>query len=301
MCLNPLYIKKQHTYVPCNKCVECAIQYSNVWSYRCMLESTLHKDNCFITLTYNEDNLPVGASLKKRDFQLFMKRLRKYLSRFAIKIRFFACGEYGKKHNRPHYHAIIFGWQPADLIYYKTDKKGEKLYLSDTLAKIWDKGFISVGSLSLTTCKYCAKYMTKALDFNKGVEKPFTLMSNKPGIGLNAVNWQDVLATDKIYFNGHYIITPRYYLEHIRKMFFNGENIYNDIKINRKDKFLTLFDEVLQKIYQDDSLYQWYLSNMTAVDTLIDIEELALEERRKRYKKIFGKNLDKNFRLVYYH
>lgn len=47
--------------------------------------------------------------LRKRDLQLFFKRLRKNLSKFSdAKIRYFAMGEYGPVHFRPHYHFLLF-------------------------------------------------------------------------------------------------------------------------------------------------------------------------------------------------
>ena len=81
--------------IPCGKCVGCLLDRSRDWATRCMLEAKDHEHNCFITLTYNDDHLPdkremindltgeISESpfrtLQKRDFQLFMKRLRKQL------------------------------------------------------------------------------------------------------------------------------------------------------------------------------------------------------------------------------
>lgn len=106
--------------IPCGNCIGCRLERSRQWAIRCLHESSLYDDNCFITLTYNEENLPYGESLNKRDFQLFMKKLRKAIA--PKKIRFFACGEYGTNQDltnldtlgRPHFHAIIFNHDFAD-------------------------------------------------------------------------------------------------------------------------------------------------------------------------------------------
>ena len=82
-------------------------------------EAKLHKENCFITLTYNNNNLPKYKSLVKKELQDFFKRLRK---KYGEGIRYYACGEYGPKGKRPHYHAIIFGWKPKDLKYFKENE-----------------------------------------------------------------------------------------------------------------------------------------------------------------------------------
>lgn len=79
---------------PCGKCVECKEQYSTEWAFRCMLEASKHEQNCFITLTYNDANLP-KEGVCKRSAQLFMKRLRKSIE--PLKVRYFLCGEYGAK------------------------------------------------------------------------------------------------------------------------------------------------------------------------------------------------------------
>lgn len=60
--------------LPCGQCVGCRLERSRQWAVRCMNEAQMHKKNCFVTLTYKE----ASKSLRYRDFQLFMKRLRKF-------------------------------------------------------------------------------------------------------------------------------------------------------------------------------------------------------------------------------
>ena len=98
---------RESVKVPCRKCIGCLIDQARDVSVRAYQESLLYDNNCFITLTYDNEHLPADRSVSKREFQLFMKRLRKYFSN--IQIRFLACGEYGGKTNRPHYHALLFG------------------------------------------------------------------------------------------------------------------------------------------------------------------------------------------------
>ena len=79
--------------VPCGQCCGCRLERSRQWAIRCTHEASLHENNCFITLTFNDDNLPSDKSLDVRHFQLFMKRLRK---QFGSNIRYYHCGEYGE-------------------------------------------------------------------------------------------------------------------------------------------------------------------------------------------------------------
>lgn len=172
-----------------------------------MHEAQLHQENCFITLTYNDEHLPKDQSLVYRDFQLFMKRLRKAhpghtvaglqgrrqrrhltneltpgqrsrqkskpkaayksKSQTPLGISFYMSGEYGGKTNRPHYHAILFGIDFHDRKYLKTTGAGEKLYTSDTLDNLWGLGFASVGNVTFESASYVARYVIKKMDGEK--------------------------------------------------------------------------------------------------------------------------------------
>lgn len=199
--------------VACGKCLECLKSRSIEWSYRIMAESTLHNENCCITLTYDDEHLP-QEGLKKPDIQKFIKRLRKHLE--PRKIRYFLCGEYGSKHLRPHYHLIIFGWTPPDLKFFKNSDRKNKVYVSEELCKLWPLGFHSVQELSIYNAKYCAKYLQKFNDASKddpfeGKPPAFISMSLKPGIGFGYRNID--MENDKFYFGGESIRVPRYFVK----------------------------------------------------------------------------------------
>ena len=87
---------------------------SREWAIRCVHEASLNDVNCFLTLTYDDDHVPAGLSLFYPDFQAFMKRLR---ARFSnVRVRFYMCGEYGDNFDRPHYHALLFGFDFLDKV-----------------------------------------------------------------------------------------------------------------------------------------------------------------------------------------
>ena len=106
-----LVFDKRHSHsgvkiqLPCGQCIGCRLERSRQWAIRCMHEKSLYSLSSFLTLTYDDDHLPPNGTLVKRDFQLFMKRLRWEM---GDGIRFFACGEYGDGNLRPHYHALLF-------------------------------------------------------------------------------------------------------------------------------------------------------------------------------------------------
>ena len=102
MCLNPIYLEKLETFVPCRQCTECKMARAKEWAVRLYSELKTTEKSCFITLTYSDEHNP--GILLKQDFQKFIKRLRK-----DYQLKYFACGEYGDLKLRPHFHAILSG------------------------------------------------------------------------------------------------------------------------------------------------------------------------------------------------
>lgn len=179
--------------VPCGKCASCRCDYSREWSNRMILELADHDKAIFLTLTYNNENLPFSdkgfPTLCKRDIQLFLKRLRKHFE--GSTIRYYIAGEYGSKTHRPHYHAIIYGIgidSFPDTYFRGTNDIGQAFYSSKTLESIWSNGFVLFSEVTWRTCNYVARYVLKKqqqIEDSDGVcVLPFNLSSRKPGIGM---------------------------------------------------------------------------------------------------------------------
>ena len=172
--LEARYGKGNVIALPCGSCLACRVNKSKEWAVRCVLEGLYYDENYFLTLTYDDDNLPSDLLLHRKDLQDFLKRLRHY-----CKIRYFGCGEYGTKNNRPHYHLILFGLHLDDL-----KPVGAGLYESETIKKCWPFGFHYLGSMSYASCAYVAGYATKK--FFKSIDKEHSewiCFSSHPGIG----------------------------------------------------------------------------------------------------------------------
>lgn len=144
--------------VACGSCLGCRLDRSRVWAIRIVHEAALYEDNCFLTLTYAPEHLPAYGSLCKEHFQQFMKRLRKRFP--GKKLRYYHCGEYGDKLDRPHYHACLFNLDFADKELFKQNE-GNLLFTSETLDEIWGKGSCTIGSLTFESAAYCARYVLK--------------------------------------------------------------------------------------------------------------------------------------------
>lgn len=222
--------------IPCNQCIGCRLERSRQWAMRCMHESQLHKESCFVTLTYNNENLPRSGSLDKRDFQLFIKRLRASLKK--KRIRYYHCGEYGETLGRPHYHACIFGYNPEDLQLIK-ENSGVRLYHSSSLEKLWGLGYVTVGNVTFESAAYVARYITKKITGAKaeshyqGRTPEYTTMSRRPGIGKPWLEQyqNDIYPKDFVTIREKKVKPPKYYdklYEH------RDPQGYLSIKVRRK-------------------------------------------------------------------
>lgn len=194
-CAKPFYLKQAMSMVACGKCNLCLARKRADWSFRIKQELKVADSAIFLTLTYNEESVPVNAAgeaeLCKRDVQLFLKRLRKYdnkmlqddatrkkvaytsTSKGIRPIRYYTVGEYGTKTDRPHYHSIMFNIQPETIT---------------ALEGIWSKGQILVGKVEEASIHYVTKYVINRHGNFGDRQKPFALISNRSGgIGNNYI------------------------------------------------------------------------------------------------------------------
>ena len=154
----------------CGQCMPCRINRKRLWTGRLLLESTLHRHSCFVTLTYDETHLPKDNSLSVPHYQQFIKRLRRVTNK---KIVYYIVGEYGDTTVRPHYHAIIFGkdWLEGSI------PIDEKMYTHPDLVKKWGNGMVSIAPVTMASICYTCGYVTKKMDD----PDTFNLMSRRPG------------------------------------------------------------------------------------------------------------------------
>lgn len=211
--------------LPCGQCTGCRLERSRQWATRCIHEARMHKENCFITLTYDEEHYV--PSLTYIHFQKFIRALRKkYRTRT---IRYYMAGEYGDLNGRPHFHACIFGLDFSDKKLLRKTPSGSLIYSSQILQEIWGKGYTSTGDVTFESAAYVARYILKkqtgknasnhyqsccpATGELTAIVPEFNRMSLKPGIGeLFYKKWMsDIYPTGTIIMNGSKQKPPRYY------------------------------------------------------------------------------------------
>lgn len=207
----------------CGQCIGCRLERSRQWATRCVHEASMWEDNCFITLTYDDENIPWDGSLNKTHFQKFMKRLRRKYEPKTI--RYFHCGEYGEQLKRPHYHALLFNHDFDDKELW-SQREGINTYRSSELEKLWPFGFSTVGQLTWETAAYCSRYVMKKMtgdnehyfvqlteEMEVELEPEYVTMSLKPAIGRTWYETykRDCYPSDFITHRGKKFRVPKYY------------------------------------------------------------------------------------------
>lgn len=272
--------------VACGRCVSCRLRKSAEWGSRIahevqILEEKYGLYSSFITLTYDEKNLPFAGSLVPEDMQKFVKKLREHLWRkFRRKIRYYYSGEYGSrcpKHEiadcpqcgsiqRPHYHAIILGFDFGYDKEYVGDREGLLVYRSEFLDKLWKKGFHEIGSATFESAAYCARYVMKKqlgpdyeghytrydpwTDAWYEVEPEFARMSRNPGIGKE---WfddyvDDVFPSDEMSIPGRGVGgKPAKYYDYLYEL--SCPDQFEEVKEKRREAMT----EVLEKRASGDA------------------------------------------------
>lgn len=238
------HITNKKQIIPCGHCIGCRLDYAREWANRGYLEAKYWKEiygekdqrSWFVTLTYDDEHLPRYKSeirgkeeetdlgtLRPRDLQLFIKRLRKNLKQDGI--RYMACGEYGEEGARPHYHIILFNCNLKPETFYKARLINNEIYWQNKeIEKAWIEekkereleetgeslGISCIGEANWNTINYTARYITKKINGKKSEEiyaqrkqeKEFMRVSRMGGIGRGYYEKYK----DKIYKNDSIIV-----------------------------------------------------------------------------------------------
>ncbi len=223
MCINPIKIinktTNEETLVKCGKCILCKRKKCRTWAIKLYHESQYYNKMCMITLTFRPKFLfrPMIKKLTKyhtyRKFDgskvkvkekyttmigphyitnvkktgwlvtLFIKKLRKELSKQNIFISYFAVGEHGTQNtHRAHWHILFFGIDKDSLgaVNIGISKKNKEIFWSPYIDEIWSYEDMKIGHHTISdvtprTIKYVANYTMKKLYNNNRKEYPVTM------------------------------------------------------------------------------------------------------------------------------
>lgn len=232
----------------CGVCRDCRLHRAREWAIRCYHEGQLHEESCFLDLTFRDE----PPTVSKRDLQLFFKRLRKSLP--GIKLRYFAVGEYGEQFERPHYHVVLFGWNPKDRYPWRRSPKGTLLYRSPHLERVWTAGHVTVSDITEEAAGYAARYTLKKINGDRAEEHyggrhpEFNLSSNKLGLGWIEKYYRDIWPkNDFVVFKGKECPVPRYYFKWLEQ---HHPELADEVREKREDYYAELPYETGLRIHQ---------------------------------------------------
>lgn len=232
--------------LPCGKCASCVHNYYSYWATRGYYELLNWEQSWFVTFTYNDKNLPKNRSLSKKDFQKFIKKLKKaFGSSKENPIRQIYCGEYGETTKRPHYHAILFNLNLDDLVEKRMSDQGYLCYTSKTITDLWSNGDVEISEATPATIAYLFKYILKKktrkeklkplnIEYDGityDVEHEFIEASRNPGIGAHLRDSQSI-RKGFLSLDGKIKALPKYFLEYLKN---TDPRFYEELKSQRHD------------------------------------------------------------------
>lgn len=201
------------------------------WVNRLKLEYQRRPYAFFITLTYDDDCLPVFsglANLWKPDLDSFIDRIRNYLPKCTI----FAVGEYGgylfenpkaKRPIHPHYHVALF-----------SDDSSINDIIRSVCEKRWKLGHAHVLLLSGGLIDYITGYASKKLTNTASMAKimglsirpEFIWTSRRPAIGdisdeLTSI-WEEHGEVTHISIDGKKVVIPKYLRFKVKEKLIRG-------------------------------------------------------------------------------
>lgn len=219
-------------FIDCQKCEGCKQRARQDWAIRMIHESKEHDRNCFLTITYDDEHLPEKIILN--DLKNFIKRMRYKSDR---EIRYYACGEYGEKTRRPHYHAVIFNEDFLSSRYHYT--VSDSMYGNKELEQIWGKGRITISEFNPARAFYTAGYIAKKLND----PDTFAMQSRRPPLGRKWVqkHYDDLRRLKGVFIDGQKYPVPRVYLNWLK-----GTEAYYEIAEALNEEIRALPDNQLK-------------------------------------------------------
>nr|QJB21115.1 MAG: replication initiator protein [Microvirus sp.] len=232
--------------VPCNDCLDCRIARRYERATRIMLEASCFEKNCFVTLTYSDQHLGYN-DLAENHFTQFQKDIRRVYGQAEYcpinrknwkkktrsythkNFKFIQTGEYGEGLGRKHYHGIIFNHTFSDMYFtgFYSDK-GNPIYSSFELEKLWGRGNVQVEALTFDLALYVGKYITDGWDDDENVlnldtglirKKQYSRSSH--GIGLTWLKkyWKGLLGKGLVSLFDRNCPIPRYFKKKLAELF----------------------------------------------------------------------------------
>ena len=236
--------------ISCGYCIGCRARKAAEHGLRIEHEAKSHEHSWFVTLTHDDDHMPMHGSVSKKECQRFFKRLRKKFP--DQNIRYDLVSEYGPNGSyRPHYHMALFGLEIPDLSHL-TGKGDFAEYESEIIETVWGNGYTHVGTLTPYSAGYIGGYIHNKIVGEQAddhytrpdpwtgepvrVQEEFRLASKRPAIGKD---WFHQYGLSDIYSAGDFAVSrgekkpvPVYYDKLLEK---HHPEMFEAIKQRRRE------------------------------------------------------------------
>lgn len=269
----------------CGNCRACRRNKAREWGFRSYVESLSYDSSIFLSLTYDDEHIPIGPkgfpTLRKADTQTFWKDFRYYVG----ECRYLLSGEYGEHTHRPHYHAVVFGVDLDNPVFYdKFYSPRKKAWIAR--CKAWKFGEVCIGNVTVGSCQYVAKYVVKrktgragqAYYEKYGIEPEFATMSRRPGLGYDYLKENESLIKRHGYvmIKGHKTPLSRYYID---KLYDKESDEYELFKMDRAKKMA----EASKRFIQNRDIGRFDVAKYMKM--YLEQQEINLEKQENEFSK----------------
>lgn len=249
--------------VPCGKCQLCRVTRRYERALRIVLEAeSFPRSTYFLTLTYANEHMD-SPGLDHSHWQQFMKDFRRVFCqaqhcRWPDKrklgktrsvtfksVKQVMAGEYGDHFGRRHFHGIIFGHEFSDMRPTGTfSSRGNAIHTSDSLSKVWGKGFVQIEPVNMDLALYVSSYITDEALGEPGLRPQYGRFGR--GIGRTYLDkyWRSTLAVG--------VLKTRFGDFPIPRSFFKWLEGNPDFERWKEARRLTTEDRTVKNILQGD-------------------------------------------------
>lgn len=222
-----------HYVLRCRKCAPCLLSKAGEWAARYELEGYFHDSGISVCLTYADEFLPPGGSLRREDQRRFLNTLRKRsyrrgdiaprpsldfvgpMPRLYIMAAFL--GEYSPPpQRRPHYHGVLYDYFPADSVKCSLSRSGAQEWSSAELSDIWGFGRVTFQLITPGTAGYLGGHQAGKLTADErvpaGCEPEYHAPASRRGIGRSYAEAHGAQALENgfVVANSRQIAVPSY-------------------------------------------------------------------------------------------
>lgn len=287
-------IRVNGNYYNCGYCRNCRINKVSAWTVRLLYELDKWDTASFVTLTYNDDNLPSDNSLCPEHLKQFHESLRYRLRDSGRKFKYYSVGEYGDSNHRPHYHCILFGLNPNPY-----DINNDRQLIADSWKRCddfiwkWKNRHNAIDYVNRRDISYVTGYFQKKLTGNLAVDeygdkvRPFQRSSTKLGLDYLFAHADNIKSLGYLTLNGKKIAIPRYFRE---KLEINQSECVSSVDSDtvRKDtnylyrEFMSYLEKKGRKtdnpIILENEFIRWYENREWDLSTVV---ERQFQQKRK--------------------